>query len=147
MILSEIYFGCGGFQFFEAPGDPLLNYSRVFDYVEINSTFYSIPKIETCQRWKEKVSFNPEFFFTIKANYELTHKYKFQPIKESYEIFDKMKKICNELETSILVLQTPKNLQPDKNLIKNIDAFFSSISKDELDLVWEPRGDNWTKLR
>lgn len=143
--MGKIYFGCGGFQFFKAPGDPLLNYSRIFDYVEINSSFYNIPKIETCKKWKEKVSHKPEFFFTVKANHELTHKYKLQPIKESYEIFDKMKKVCRALGANILVLQTSRDLQLDTNTIKNIDDFFSSVSKNDLDLVWEARGQKWMK--
>jgi uncharacterized protein YecE (DUF72 family) len=46
-------------------------YSRVFDYVEIDSTFYSIPKRSMVQRW---AAVTPEHFrFTAKFPQVVTH--------------------------------------------------------------------------
>ena len=143
--MDQIYIGCGGWQYFKSSGDPLINYSRVFNFVEVNTTFYQIPNKKTCKSWKDKVKNNHDFIFSVKCNQDLTHKYKLKPIEASFDLFNKMKNICESLNSSILVFQTPKDLQLKLKTINEIDNFFSVIDTKELQFVWELRGNEWKK--
>lgn len=53
------------------PSKYLSLYSRVFDTVEIDSTFYSIPKPETVKTWADSVP--EDFVFTAKLPKIITH--------------------------------------------------------------------------
>jgi len=46
-------------------------YATQFDSVEINNTFYRIPKPETLKKWADKTPEN--FLFSVKANKTITH--------------------------------------------------------------------------
>ena len=49
----------------------LEHYARSFDTVEVNATFYRLPKRSSVARWVEQSP--PEFLFAIKASRYLTH--------------------------------------------------------------------------
>ncbi len=140
--MGDIIIGCGGWAYFKAEGDPLINYSKIFDFVELNTTFYKIPDEKICRIWKNKVQHNKNFFFTIKVHKDITHKNRLKPILENFKIFDKIKEICRILNVNILIFQTPYDLQLDHESIKEIDEFFSSIYDKNLHFVWEFRGYN-----
>ncbi|HEX2413046.1 MAG TPA: DUF72 domain-containing protein [Solirubrobacteraceae bacterium] len=46
-------------------------YATLFDTVEVNSTFYRLPRREAVARWVEQTP--PEFVFAVKASQYLTH--------------------------------------------------------------------------
>ncbi len=45
-----------------------------FDCIEINSSFYALPRPETAARWAAQVEDAPEFLFTCKLLSDVTHK-------------------------------------------------------------------------
>ena len=49
----------------------LEHYATLFDTVEVNTTFYRLPKHESVARWVEQTP--AEFLFTVKASRYLTH--------------------------------------------------------------------------
>jgi uncharacterized protein YecE (DUF72 family) len=53
------------------PSRWLEHYTTLFETVEVNSTFYRLPRIEAVARWVEQTP--PEFVFTIKSSRYLTH--------------------------------------------------------------------------
>jgi uncharacterized protein YecE (DUF72 family) len=53
--------------------DPLEFLTSYFNLIEINSTFYRLPTMETTTRWTERVSNVADFRFTVKAHQEFTH--------------------------------------------------------------------------
>jgi uncharacterized protein YecE (DUF72 family) len=73
--------GCSGWNYqswretFYPPRTPasrwLEHYSRVFDTVEVNSTFYRLAKREAVARWVTQVP--PGFVFAVKSSQYLTH--------------------------------------------------------------------------
>lgn len=75
------YIGCSGWSYrdwekvFYPPGsgDKLSFYSRTFNSVEINSTFYNTPPTGTISSWIRTVKSIPKFRFTIKLPKELSH--------------------------------------------------------------------------
>ncbi len=53
--------------------DMLAFYAGRFASVEINNTFYRMPKADVLARWAQAVSPNPDFVFVLKAPQRLTH--------------------------------------------------------------------------
>jgi uncharacterized protein YecE (DUF72 family) len=49
----------------------LEHYAQFFDTVEVNNTFYRLPRKESVARWVEQTP--PDFLFTVKASRYLTH--------------------------------------------------------------------------
>ena len=115
-------------------------YAKKFDLVEVNSTFYRIPKVETAERWLEEArAVNPDFEFTVKAFRGITHEEKFAG--KSPRGFESIKKICRALDSKILLFQTAASFGPTPENIRNMRSFFRRIRSGNLTLVWEPRGE------
>ena len=53
------------------PPDYLAVYTRAFDTVEVDSTFYAIPAVKTVRGWAERTP--PGFTFALKLPQEITH--------------------------------------------------------------------------
>ncbi len=53
------------------PSNYLTHYSRIFNSVEIDSTFHAIPKVEVVRRWAESTP--DEFCFALKMLQQITH--------------------------------------------------------------------------
>jgi uncharacterized protein YecE (DUF72 family) len=87
--MNAVRIGCSGWSYddwqdaFYPPGTPrsrwLEHYASVFDTVELNATFYRLPKAETAARWAEQV---PDgFLFAVKASRYLTHMRRLRDIE------------------------------------------------------------------
>jgi len=136
--MSMLYIGAGGWAYFKVPGlDPLAAYSIAFDFVEVNSTFYTTPSIEMVRSWRKRVPGN--FMFSVRCHKDLTHKHLLSPRKESYEILRQSLRICSELKAEILHIQTPPTFDPDEKR-KSIQDLLSSFDFGNVRLAWEIRG-------
>ena len=70
----------------KAPKDKWLSqYSRSFNTVECNSTFYGIPKLETFQRWAEQAQAG--FRFALKFPRVISHEKQLQDVEPELEQF------------------------------------------------------------
>lgn len=79
--MHEVRIGCSGWSYrdwrddFYPPELPardwLAHYASVFDTVEVNATFYRLPKLEMVSSWAEQVP--KGFLFAVKASRYLTH--------------------------------------------------------------------------
>jgi uncharacterized protein YecE (DUF72 family) len=138
-VLKEYLIGTGGWAYFRIPRlHPLAAYSKAFNFVEVNSTFYQIPPLKEVETWRRLVPSN--FQFTVRANRAITHKHKLQPIQEAFETFERMKQICKILNADILHIQTPQSFQLTQTSISNLRAFLSSVDLGKLRLAIEIRG-------
>jgi len=135
MIMVKIEIGAGGWSYFNVPGDPLSKYSKAYDFVEINSTFYFYPDIQVVKSWKKRV--RQDFNFSVRCHRDLTHKYCLEPSEEAYTTLDKMMIVCAILNAKALHIQTASSYQPSDNL-KQLSDFFSSINT-KIPLAWEIR--------
>ncbi len=53
--MSKVYIGAGGWAYFRIPGmDSLAAYAKAFDFVEVNSTFYTTPSIQMVRSWRRR---------------------------------------------------------------------------------------------
>ncbi len=87
-------------------------YSSLFDLVEINSTFYNIPRLSTAKRWRNEV--HPNFLFTVKASRIITHLDRFSSEK-SFDLVSFYIDFSRELDAPILLFQLPSKF-PKKNM-------------------------------
>ena len=116
---------------------PLVAYSRVFNFVEVNTTFYEIPKIESVKAWRKIAPNN--FTFSVRCNKKLTHELEFNSVPENFEILGKMTEICNVLKSEFLHFQTPPSFDFDRTNTEKLKNFFESVDKTDIRFVLEPR--------
>jgi len=136
--LARYLIGTGGWAYFQVPGeDSLTAYSRAFNFVEVNSTFYETPTLKTVQSWRKKVP--ADFEFTVRCNKAVTHQYSFSPTQTVYDLFERMTQICKVLRAEILHLQTPSSFQPTKDNVQLIHNFLSSTDLQGVRLALEMR--------
>lgn len=139
--MSDYLIGTGGWAYFHVPGlRPLTTYSRLFNFVEVNSTFYQVPNLKTVESWRRQVQ--PDFEFSVRCNRDVTHVYQFQPNEKAYETFTQMITICKTLKADILHMQTPSAFQPSKENAHLLDSFMSSVDHKGVRIALEARGNN-----
>lgn len=135
----EYLIGTGGWAYFKIPGIKSLEaYSRIYNFVEVNSTFYEFSSTNQIEKWRNIVP--EDFQFTVRAHRSITHQYKLQRTKENLKRLEEMKKICEILQAEILLLQTPASLEITKDLIENFRDLLSSIELDKVRIALEIRG-------
>jgi uncharacterized protein YecE (DUF72 family) len=71
-------------------------YFESYSLVELNSTFYEYPRLETVEGWREKAPEN--FEFTVKAHQDISHKARMRVDENSQKAFETMKQICKTLK-------------------------------------------------
>jgi|Deesub1362B_J571_1020462.scaffolds.fasta_scaffold00041_103 uncharacterized protein YecE (DUF72 family) len=138
--------GCCGWNGFKGRKEGmsvLQSYAEVFEIVEVNSTFYKLPRISTCEKWRREVDeVNEEFEFTVKANKAITHEDRFSSTR-SIEIFEEMRKICEALRSKILLLQTPPSFRATEESIRNFREFLKMTERNGLKIAVELRHKSW----
>jgi len=134
----EFLVGAGGWAYFQVPDKhPLRAYSEVFSFVEVNYTFYEYPSLSTVKSWRQMVP--ADFTFAVRCHQDLTHRIGLKPTEEAYAVLEKMKTVCHALRAPFLVLETPRTHSYTLQEISDAQTFFSAISTDGLQLVWEYR--------
>ena len=136
--MAQYLVGTGGWAYFKVPNEPSLKaYSRVFNFVEVNSTFYKYPNTKMVEHWKRVVP--KDFTFTIRCHQDLTHRIGLKPVDEAYDVFNQMIIYCRILDSPFLLLETPARYTLDENRIKQAQEFFSTINLKGVHLAWETR--------
>jgi uncharacterized protein YecE (DUF72 family) len=135
----EYLIGTGGWTYFKIPSIKSLEaYSKIYNFVEVNSTFYEIPSRNNIEKWRNIVP--EDFQFTVRAHRSITYQNKLQPKKENLKIFEEMKEICEILQAEILLLQTPFSLRITRDLIENFRNLLSFLELDNIRIALEIRG-------
>jgi uncharacterized protein YecE (DUF72 family) len=111
-------------------------YSKYFNTVEINSSFYHLARKETFNNWALQTPDN--FVFTVKASKYITH------IKKLVDCLEPLKKLLDAAlglgsKLGLFLFQLPPNLK--KNVIK-LEDFLKIIPKN-LRYVFEFRNESW----
>ncbi len=145
--------GCCGFPV------SLPRYAQYLRLVEVQKTFYKMPRLDTLKRWRQQVP--EDFVFTIKAPQLITHPptsptYRrarlqippefsdrygfFRPTDEVFQAYEQTLKAAEVLESPVIVFQTPARFQETPEHVENLYAFFSRVPREGRVLAWEPRG-------
>jgi uncharacterized protein YecE (DUF72 family) len=136
--LTEYLIGTGGWAYFKIPNRPSLNaYSEIFNFVEVNYTFYEYPSTRMVEKWRRTVP--NDFTFTVRCSQDLTHRIGLKPIDEAYEVFSRMIFFCNVLDARFLHLLTPASYIFDDAKTKQAKDFFSTVNMKGVRLAWEVR--------
>lgn len=114
----------------------LAEYGRRFGTVEVNGTFYSLPKPASVEDWAEQVP--EDFVFSVKASRYITHMKK---LKDPREPLDKLYQVLDAFGDRLgpVLFQLPPNWQLDLDRLKN---FLESLS-GRYRYTFEFRDDSW----
>ena len=150
---NDIKVGCCGFIVSQA------EYLKLFRLIEIQNTFYQLPRLGTAEKWRDSAP--PGFEFTMKAWQLITHepssptyrranikiepnsfdRYgRFRPTSEVLEAWNRTAQFAHTLGATIVLFQCPASFQPTKDNVKNMREFFGRIDRAGLRFAWEPRG-------
>lgn len=129
---QEYHIGCSGFHYKDWKGkfypedipqkQWLEYYAEHFSTVEINNSFYRMPKEATVEHWYDRVPNG--FSFTLKGSRYITHIKKLNDIDESIKRFYHLADLLKE-KLACVLWQLPPNLH--KNLEK-LENFCSSLN-------------------
>lgn len=142
------HIGCSGWHYDEwrgkfYPSDLskdkwLAYYSDHFDTVEVNNSFYQLPKVETLESWRDNTPDN--FLFSLKGSRQVTHFKKLNDVKGPVEQFYNHAAVLED-KLECILWQLPPNLHGDVERLAN---FCDLLSSDFRNVV-EFRHENWFK--
>lgn len=126
---------------------PLAFLARTFDLVEINSSFYAIPRREHAERWASLVADKPGFRFFAKLNRDFTHmpetgeapahewEEKAKAFRDGIDPLVRAKKLTG------LLVQFPVSFLHGKSEVRRLGRLRSLF--DDIPLVLEVRHESW----
>jgi uncharacterized protein YecE (DUF72 family) len=118
------------------PADMLIEYSTQLPTVEINATFYRMPKREVLERWAATVPDN--FRFAIKASRTITHVKRLKdPEQNVGYLFSVLEGLGDKL--AAVLFQLPPNLKKD---LPRLDRFFEALPAGAR-VAFEFRHESW----
>ena len=86
--------------------------AKLFDTVEVNSTFYRLPKAAAVAGWAERTP--PDFVFTVKASRYLTHVKRLTEMRDGVRLFyERIEPLIAAGKLGPLLWQLPPNFQRD----------------------------------
>lgn len=112
-----------------------------FDTVEVNTSFYRIPKQETITAWQKSTPEN--FLFALKLWRGITH---YRKLKNAADLTSRFLEVADVLDPSRrapLLLQLPPNQKRD---IEKLEAYleeFRGLSNSQWQIAVEFRSDDW----
>ncbi len=112
------------------------HYTKHFDTVEINSSYYHFPKPENVKKWYKS---SPEnFIYAVKANRYITHLKKLRNVESQLADFLRTVSVLKEKLGPVL-FQLPPSLHKDFSLLKD----FLSLLDRKRPSVFEFRHKSW----
>ncbi|MBI5472449.1 MAG: DUF72 domain-containing protein [Ignavibacteriae bacterium] len=142
----NLYIGTSGYSYKEWKGDfyPedlsdkefLKFYATKLNSVEINNTFYRLPKESVMKSWSEHVP--AEFRFSVKASQKITHIKRLKDVGDETEYLIRTARIMGD-RLGVLLFQLPPNMKKD---IERLRQFFKLLSGD-IKVALEFRNTSW----
>jgi uncharacterized protein YecE (DUF72 family) len=141
--VTQYLIGTGGWAYLNVP-NKLRSYSQIFNFTEVNYTFYEYPDRRRVETWRRTVP--KDFVFSVRCHQDLTHKIGLRPVEEAYRVFNQMVSYCRILDAHFLVLETPPSHIFDESRIEPAREFFAASDHGEVRLAWEVRSPMTTKV-
>jgi uncharacterized protein YecE (DUF72 family) len=126
--MKRVRIGCSGWNYkdwrevFYPKGLPankwLERYSEAFDTVEINNTFYRLPKLPAVENWVKQ---SPEgFVFSVKASRYLTHIKRLSTVEQGVKLFyERIQPLASSPKMGPVLWQLPANFQRDDDRLRS----------------------------
>lgn len=112
-------------------------YAEHFRSVEINSSFYRMPKREVLEKWASEVP--PHFTFVLKASQRITHIKRLKEVGSEVEYFFTTCAVLGERLGPVL-FQLPPNAKKDLDRLR---AFLALLPR-ERQVAMEFRHESWS---
>lgn len=119
-----------------SPSGFLSYYTTKFDTVEINSSFYHLPKKQTFKNWYDRTPDN--FLFSVKASRFISHQKRLKDCLESWRLFYSRAKLLKEKLGPIL-FQFPPSFKADRS---RLEEFLKILPKNH-QFTFEFRHQSW----
>jgi uncharacterized protein YecE (DUF72 family) len=134
-------------------------YVRALALVEVQESFYNLPRPATVERWRAAAP--PGFEFVLKAPQLITHEassptYRrlrtplpesrktrygaFRPTPEVFAAWEATRTLARALGSKIVLFQSPASFTPGARHRANLERFFGRAERGGLAFAWEPRG-------
>ena len=120
------------------PDEYLKLYSRIFDTVEIDSTFYRVPSTEMVNQWYRNTP--DQFLFCPKLPKRVTHDLHFENSTQYYDHFRKRLSGLKE-KLGLFLIQMPPSFKYQKHL-QQLTDFLSTLDHERRYAV-EFRNESW----
>ncbi len=154
--------GCCGF----AVRGGMKAYFQEFNLIELQSTFYKLPRMETARRWRSEAP--DSFEFTLKAFQVVTHPSSsptwrkaglkvppdtasryglLRPTDENLRAWDETAAIAEALRAPLVVVQCPPSFTYCARTREDMTEFFTQVTRCGFKVAWEPRNPSWTPER
>ncbi|WP_457621557.1 DUF72 domain-containing protein [Persephonella sp.] len=146
-FLSKFYVGCSGYFYWDwkgkfypseiKPSEWFDYYSRYFNTVEINSTFYNFPDKKKLKNWYRKA---PEgFIFSVKVHRSITHLKKFKDTKKILDDFYAVVGSSLKNRLGAVLFQLPPSYKYSDD---NLERIICQLDKNFLNVI-EFRDKSW----
>lgn len=127
-----------------APTKYLPHYAQSFDTVEVDSTFYRLPTVGLCQKWRKDVPAN--FRFALKVTKSITHDMALEGAEKEFEKYLHAVEELGE-RLGFIVFQfayfNKQSACPDLGTFIKRLATFSKACPPRHNYVLEVRNKNW----
>jgi len=115
-------------------------YTKKFNSVELNVTFYRLPEDKTFENWVKRTP--EDFKFIVKASRYITH------IKRLSSPEDTMPKLLDKIyllkeKLGLVLFQTPPSLKKDEQLLENFLIYINKQDRCNIKPVFEFRHKSW----
>jgi len=103
-------------------------YAKMFDTIEVDSTFYGIPASSAVENWYKKTP--EDFTFSLKMPQEVTHEYGLR--EPSFPI---MEEFCERVsllkeKLGVILVQLPPNFEASKENAQALREFLAELPKE-----------------
>jgi len=142
----EIRVGTSGYSYREWKGsfypeklknaDMLRYYAERFSSVEINNTFYRMPKASVLEAWAEQVP--TDFLFVLKASQQITHRKRLKDAGEPLAYLLETADVLGDRRGPLL-FQLPPNLKMDLDRLRG----FLALLPEGRPFAFEFRHETW----
>lgn len=112
-------------------------YATAFPTVEVNYSFYHLPRPETYAKWAAQVP--EEFLFSVKASRLITHTKRLKEVEELWEMFVHNARVLGPRLGPIL-LQFPPSFRCE---LARLAAFLKAARESGMRLAFEFRHESW----
>lgn len=109
------------------PNQYLSYYSKFFDSVEVEETFFGCPPPEKLSQWYQQTP--AHFLFSLKLSRQITHQYRFKDCQSSFLKFYESARALKE-KLGVILIQLPTHFQQ-----KNITDLLYILDRNPLDSV------------
>lgn len=144
MTESKIQIGCQGWNYDDwttkaggefifyprgtRSNEMLALYARIFDTIEIDSTFYAVPALSAIENWHKKTPDN--FTFSLKMPQEITHEHALR--QSSFPVLDEFCERVMELREKLacVLIQLPPQFEASKENAQNLRQFLARLPRE-----------------